>query len=161
MQVLSLIQIDPATREATGTVVYCCSETCRHQAKSSIGIPNLIEGISNYHDDADHRDFGLAAQCGQCGAEITTGVNTSNDDRALPSVEAVDYTYYLRHDVVTGMLELRQTRYREQLNAGTSHPHDICAYARNKAEMEHMVSLYKLGAVDWASIPDWSGGEIG
>jgi len=135
MEVLSLLQIDPDTREATGTVVYCCSETCRHKAKSSLGIPNLTEGISNYHDDSDHRDFGLALHCGQCDAEITTGVKTANEERNQPSVETVDFTYYLRRDAVTGMLELRQTRFREQLNKGISHPHDICAYARNKAEM--------------------------
>jgi len=148
MSVLCLFEIDPETKEATGTVVPFCSETCLNEAKSSVNFPGHTEGVSGPHD------FGFVPRCAQCGTEISSARNTANEERNQPSDETVEYTYYLRRDAVSGMLELRQTRFREQLKAGTSHPHDICAYARNKAEMEHMVALYKLGSVDWGSIPD-------
>lgn len=40
------------------------------------------------------------------------------------------------------MLELRQTRFREQLNAGIEHPHDVCAVARSVEEMRGMVDKH-------------------
>lgn len=147
MTVLCLFEIDPETREATGTVVPFCSEKCRHEAKSSLDFPDHTEGIS------DLADFGFTPKCEQCGADVST-VTTLDNEGVQTSVEAPDYTYYLRRDTASGMLELRQIRFREQLNAGTSHPHDICAYAHDKAEMRHMVSMYKLGTVDWDSVPD-------
>lgn len=81
MTILCLFQIDPDTREATGTVVPFCSEKCRHEAKSSLDFPDHTEGIS------DHGDFGFDPQCGQCGTEITSPA-TLSEVHNVPSVEA-------------------------------------------------------------------------
>lgn len=81
MTVLCLFQIDPETREATGTVVPFCSEKCRHEAKSSLDFPDHTEGISN------HADFGFDPHCEHCGAEITAS-GTSSVEANQPSVEA-------------------------------------------------------------------------
>jgi hypothetical protein len=80
MSILCLFQIDPDTREATGTVVPFCSEKCRHEAKSSLDFPDHTEGIS------DHADFGFDPHCEQCGAEITSSATLSEAYNG-PSVE--------------------------------------------------------------------------
>lgn len=60
-------------------------------------------------------------------------------------------TYYVER---TGhVLELRQTRFRNQRNtrAGEGHPHDVCAIARDRQEMERMCALLG-GSVEWGEI---------
>jgi hypothetical protein len=61
-------------------------------------------------------------------------------------------TYYLTRDA-HGFVELRQTRYREQYQAGREHPHDVCAVARNKNEMRQMTISFE-GSIDWTTIPE-------
>lgn len=82
MSILCLFQIDPDTREATGTVVPFCSENCRHEAKSSLDFPDHTEGISGPHD------FGFVPHCGQCDAEISSVGSTESEERKQPSLEA-------------------------------------------------------------------------
>ena len=62
------------------------------------------------------------------------------------------HTYYLvrRNNGV----ELRQTRFKELFEAGTDHPHDVCAFAFGKEQMREMCERSGLGPVDWDSIDD-------
>ncbi len=53
--------------------------------------------------------------------------------------------YYVKR-TPSGMLELRQTRFIGQ----PDHPHDVCAVARDEAELRGMVDLYLKGTVDWS-----------
>jgi hypothetical protein len=81
MSILCLFQIDPDTREATGTVVPFCSEKCRHEAKSSLDFPDHTEGIS------DPADFGFDPHCGQCDVEMPLS-GSIRVEHNQPSVEA-------------------------------------------------------------------------
>jgi hypothetical protein len=54
-------------------------------------------------------------------------------------VEAVPDMYVAKED---GMVVLRQSRFRDQLSAGKEHPHDVCAVARDVAEMHSMVDKH-------------------
>jgi hypothetical protein len=67
-------------------------------------------------------------------------------------------TYYVERS--GGLLELRQTRFREQreTRAGKGHPHDVCAVARDREEMERMAALLS-GSVDWSTF-DHQGGKL-
>ena len=56
-------------------------------------------------------------------------------------------TYYVKRNGA-GMLELRQTRFL----GGRSHPHDVCAVARDKPEMQAAIAMLK-GSVDWSRVP--------
>lgn len=49
------------------------------------------------------------------------------------------------------MLELRQTRFREQLNAGVEHPHDLCAVARSVDEM-HSIADKRWLDIDYSAV---------
>lgn len=62
-----------------------------------------------------------------------------------------DFVYYLTAS--NGVYELRQTRFKQQLQSGREHPHDVCAVARSKDEMRGMVESCKFtGTVDWDSV---------
>ncbi|KWU26380.1 hypothetical protein [Burkholderia cenocepacia] len=54
-------------------------------------------------------------------------------------VHAMPEMYVVRED---RLLVLRQTRYIHQLRAGNEHPHDVCAYARDVAEMHSMIDKH-------------------
>lgn len=41
-----------------------------------------------------------------------------------------------------GMVVLRQERFRKQLEQGNEHPHDVCAIARDVAEMHTMIDKH-------------------
>jgi len=76
MAILCLVQVDPATQEATGTVAPFCSETCRHEAKSSFDYPDHTEGVS------DVANFGFVPCCEKCGGEITGSDDTFDGEQA-------------------------------------------------------------------------------
>jgi hypothetical protein len=71
---------------------------------------------------------------------------------AAPVPTPLAFTDYLTRDT-RGFVELRQTRYRAQYEAGNEHPHDVCAVARSKNEMRQMTLGWK-GSIDWDSIPE-------
>lgn len=58
-----LFQIDPETKEATGTVMPFCSESCR-EACSEHGLGETVAGM------ADEKDFGYEVHCEQCGEPV-------------------------------------------------------------------------------------------
>lgn len=64
-----------------------------------------------------------------------------------------EFHYWVRR-CNSGILELRQQRFREQFNRGVDHPHDVCAYATTREELQRMLSLYLPGPVDWSEIDD-------
>ena len=41
-----------------------------------------------------------------------------------------------------GLVTLRQEKFRAQLQHGREHPHDVCAVARNRAELKSMCHKY-------------------
>lgn len=56
--------------------------------------------------------------------------------------------YYVEH--AGNLVHLRQTRFKAQFDAGSEHPHDVCAVARNVEELRNMVTTCKLGgSIDW------------
>lgn len=57
-----------------------------------------------------------------------------------------EYAYYVVKDR-DGFYELRQTRFM-----GETHPHDVCAIARDAEEMAGMVDRYFRGGVDWSRV---------
>lgn len=61
-------------------------------------------------------------------------------------------TYYVERR--NGFLELRQTRLLGERHTrnGEGHPHDVCAIARNREEMERMADILS-GSVDWSRLP--------
>jgi hypothetical protein len=61
--------------------------------------------------------------------------------------------YYLTR-TASSLVELRQQRYRAQLEAGREHPHDVCAVARSKTEMRAMLARFRFGPVEWDSIEE-------
>jgi len=63
---------------------------------------------------------------------------------------AAECAYYLR-GAGDGLVELRQVRFRDQLDRGAGHPQDVCALARSVEEMRGMVERLGLGPVDWSS----------
>jgi hypothetical protein len=60
-----------------------------------------------------------------------------------------EYRYYVKRN--GGLLELRQQRFRHLTE---EHPHDICAVAHNKAEMQGMIDKYLAGKIDWNGLED-------
>jgi hypothetical protein len=64
--------------------------------------------------------------------------------------ESVRVSYYAWEERMKSMyvtkrgsfVELRQTRYREQLLADNEHPHDVCAIARDTKEMHDMADKH-------------------
>jgi hypothetical protein len=63
-------------------------------------------------------------------------------------------TYYVVEK--DGMLELRQTRFKETFyDKGLNHPHDVCAVARNVDELKGMVQHWPnslKGDIDFTTI---------
>lgn len=53
-----------------------------------------------------------------------------------------------------GMLELRQDRFidERQTRGGVGHPHDVCAIARDRSEMQGMLDRYLPGRVTWGDV---------
>lgn len=82
MAILCLVQLDPATQEATGTVVPFCSEKCRHEAKSSLDYPDHTDGVS------DAIDFGFVPHCEQCGAEMEDAAPAVANQPSVQAAEA-------------------------------------------------------------------------
>ncbi len=68
-----------------------------------------------------------------------------HDTPATTGVQAS--TYYVVRDKATGLLELRQERFR----SNPDHPHDICAIARNVEEMRNMAKML-TGTVDYSAV---------
>lgn len=66
MPFLCIFEIDPETKEATGTVSPFCSETCRTKAGDTAfpGFKASVLGTSH------HGDFGYTPHCEECGNEI-------------------------------------------------------------------------------------------
>lgn len=60
-------------------------------------------------------------------------------------------TYYVEKSD-SGLLELRQQRFREQRASGKEHPHDICAVARTVEELQEMERRYLTGGVDYSAV---------
>ena len=54
-------------------------------------------------------------------------------------------TYYVKRSSHS-LLELRQTRFKA---LSTEHPHDVCAIARNREELQGMYDKYLAGGIDW------------
>lgn len=50
----------------------------------------------------------------------------------------------------SGLIEMRQTRFRGILQAGRDHPHDVCAIGRSNDEIRDMVKRYSLGSCDFS-----------
>lgn len=50
-----------------------------------------------------------------------------------------------------GLLELRQTRFKalRYTRGGEGHPHDVCAVARTREEMQGIVDAYFTGPIAW------------
>jgi hypothetical protein len=59
-------------------------------------------------------------------------------------------TYYAKKST-HGLVELRQSRYKEQFDRGNEHPHDLCATAHSVKELREMVEKHNLGYVDWTA----------
>lgn len=59
-----LFQLDPDTREATGTVMPFCCEQCRSACGDGHGL-GLVA-----HGETDPGDFGYDVQCEECGAPV-------------------------------------------------------------------------------------------
>lgn len=60
-------------------------------------------------------------------------------------------TYYVERSA-SGLLELRQERFRLQRALGKNHPHDVCAVARTVEEMRGMVERNLNGGVDYSAV---------
>lgn len=67
-------------------------------------------------------------------------------------VDESSCTYYLTR--VKGVVELRQTRYREQFEAGREHPHDVCAVAGSKQRMRQLLTGWDSASIDWTTVPE-------
>lgn len=59
-----LLEVDPETLEATGTVSPFCSVACRSLAMTSIGFPVMQFGVRKLSD------FGYTPHCEECGREL-------------------------------------------------------------------------------------------
>lgn len=59
-----LFQIDPQSKEATGTVMPFCSPACREAAGTNHGLGETRQGEST------SSDFGYTVHCEQCGKEV-------------------------------------------------------------------------------------------
>ena len=58
-------------------------------------------------------------------------------------------TYYTVR-TPNGLIEMRQTRFKERFDAGVDHPHDVCAIGRGNDEIRHMIETYSLGDCDFS-----------
>ena len=59
-----LFQVDPESKEATGTVMPFCSDDCREASANDHGMGEVVKGVSK------PEDFGYTVHCEQCGMPV-------------------------------------------------------------------------------------------
>lgn len=104
-QIPVLFQLDPATREATGTVMPFCSDACRAACGDEHGLGLTVKGNSAVSD------FGYEVHCEQCGKPVALDqkpiATASFDDLFVDAVSGLkEYYPLLQDEEIVGGLKL-------------------------------------------------------
>lgn len=99
MEIPCIFEVDPNTKEATGTVAPFCSEGCRYKAGGERypGFKVASIGVSRLSD------FGYEPHCEDCGSEITeikTHGWVVNPSSNLRPKDVMQFGFHLEGDVL-------------------------------------------------------------